>query len=1451
MMKLLNKTKKYIMLIMVIVAASFVVIGNRNSKKVDAANSVSGGYIYFDNSVTNWSDSYIYFVIGHSSYSSLYQMTKISNTNTYYCKMDKWDGSTYYAVIGTSSSWGSGSWGSSNLTNANHRTAAYTSTYGLNSGSYYSFTPSSSSNGCALSISYLGTSYSSVNKSTYKIYTTLNGTESTAPGTITASAYKLSATSTAGTKVSASVSSYTYTLSSVAVAPIITLTASVNPGYKFEGWYTAASGGTQLSTSTSYSYTGSTKEIYARFQPITYTVAYNSNKPSGASTNMSGSTASSSHTYGTAKALTTNGFILPGYTFAGWNTNSAGSGTNYADKASVSNLTTTNGATVNLYAKWTANTYTVAYNSNKPNGASTSISGSTATSSHTYDEEKALNTNGFILPGYQFAGWAESSSGEVSYTNGQPVSNLTTKNGGTVNLYAKWEAETYTITFDFDGGSSGTASLPVTFDGAVPSITKPTRTGYTFAGYYTSKQDPNLEDPNNAVGTKYFDLNGQFVLSGTWTNASNITLYACWIPESVTVIYNAMGGVSISNDVVKVPGTITFKTTTKEGYQFAGWYFDQALTESAGLSYQAIEEETINLYAKWTPNTYSVIYNGNKPNDASSVLSGSTASSSHTYDEAKALNPNGFILPGYQFAGWAESSSGAVSYSDNESVLNLTSTNGGSVTLYAKWTPNIYTVSFNANGGSGTMSSQQFTYDVYQNLSVSKFSKVGHHVAGWALSSNGDILYLDNASVRNLTTSLSITLYAVWEPNIYTVTFNATGGDGVMTPQKFTYGIPQAISLNEFTETGYTFTGWSLTLGGSQAYENGEEISVEKDMTLYAVWRENVYYVDFNANGGSGSMARIRLTYTDDPDDTDTLPINKFNRVGYKFLGWSKNQNAVSPSYTDQDEVRNLSSIDESVVTLYAVWEAITYKIIYHSNDHQQEFIVFEYTYDETYNIKGFNECDFTGDPKLIFELWSTSKDNSTGISYDALEQFSNMADEQDEEVHLYAIYQNNTTEDAIFIRFMAGMEEINSYYSTPNQQLTNIPDMSQYVFNGWIDNNDVYYPIDATLTPNNDIIYYAIFVSDLTSQIRSTIEFNYRQVYTGSGASKNDVFFVDTYGWDLDPSSVDIYCYVDGDTGYQMTYAGKNEDNKNVYKYTLDDLSSGHSVYFGCGSHKTSAVDVNYVTQYSVSSKTKYIYYSADSSWGTVYCYAWNKDTNQENGAFPGKAMTYVYTNTYGQKVCRYEIGSTDFDMVIFTNGSGSQSSDISISDLTNDNNGFYGLSGDRWNPTTSNDSLADDTISSLVKDSGEDLFKGEQLINFGSVKLYTGLICNSGTVNDAIKSSHEITKIGFFYKEVGKDQEYKPLTHYQSYNDNISSKSQCTSYIDYVKKMNADLDVTYKTQYTIALFVVLDVNGEEIELNVGEKTISVQEIVEIYQGMLGDLISSHEEAFNILGAK
>lgn len=152
-----------------------------------------------------------------------------------------------------------------------------------------------------------------------------------------------------------------------------------------------------------------------------YVVSYNVNGGSG-------SIANQTKWYGTNLTLSNgSGFSKTGYTLSKWNTNAAGSGTDYAKSASY-----TANAALALYAKWTANTYTVVYNKNN-----SSATGTTANSTHTYDVAKALTSNGYSLTDNLFAGWATSANGGVVYTNGQSVKNLATS--GTFNLYAVWK----------------------------------------------------------------------------------------------------------------------------------------------------------------------------------------------------------------------------------------------------------------------------------------------------------------------------------------------------------------------------------------------------------------------------------------------------------------------------------------------------------------------------------------------------------------------------------------------------------------------------------------------------------------------------------------------------------------------------------------------------------------------------------------------------------------------------------------------------------------------------------------------------------------------------------------------------------------------------------------------------------------------------------------------------
>ena len=399
-------------------------------------------YIYFDNSTTNWSNSYKYFVIGHdypSNYSKVYSMSALGHTKLWYVSQssDSWTDLTYYAICSPTSSWSGTSWGSSNISNANKYAAPYKGKYDMNNGSSYLFTPASSSNNCALTIDYKN-GYSALNYSqTLKKYTsTDNGSSYSAAsinsGIVTITPYKLTDNGTVSN------SSNTGTIDEASETSVskdavytgeVTVKASENTGYDFVGWFTAASGGSAVSTETSYTYNApkSTKTIYARFKAQRYSITY---KDQGNAT-FSGTHASgypTTHTYGTATTLKTAS--KTGYTFEGWFTNSGCTG------SAVNSLGATEyTANITLYAKWTANKYTVIFNANGGEGKM-------ADQGFTYGDAQTLTENAFTLENALFVGWATSEenakNGTVAYTNGQSVSNLTTTKDGVVNLYAVW-----------------------------------------------------------------------------------------------------------------------------------------------------------------------------------------------------------------------------------------------------------------------------------------------------------------------------------------------------------------------------------------------------------------------------------------------------------------------------------------------------------------------------------------------------------------------------------------------------------------------------------------------------------------------------------------------------------------------------------------------------------------------------------------------------------------------------------------------------------------------------------------------------------------------------------------------------------------------------------------------------------------------------------------------------
>lgn len=276
--------------------------------------------------------------------------------------------------------------------------------------------------------------------------------------------------------------------------------------YKFAGWYTAKSGGVQITSSSIVSKVKS-HILYAHWTANKYTIRYDQN---GAT---SGSMQDTNCKYGTAYKLRANKFKKTGYTFAGWSVKKNGA-VKYKDKESIENLSDQDGKVITLYAKWTKNSkYTVRYNKN---GAT---SGSMKDAVCKYGTTYSLRANAFKRTGYKFTGWSVKKNGPVKYKNKERIKNLSSKDGKVVTLYAQWTPNKYTIRYNKNGATGGSMKATNCKYGTASKLraNQFTKKGYKFAGWATSAKGP----------VKYKNKDSVKNLSSK--DGKTVTLYAKWV----------------------------------------------------------------------------------------------------------------------------------------------------------------------------------------------------------------------------------------------------------------------------------------------------------------------------------------------------------------------------------------------------------------------------------------------------------------------------------------------------------------------------------------------------------------------------------------------------------------------------------------------------------------------------------------------------------------------------------------------------------------------------------------------------------------------------------------------------------------------------------------------------------------------------------------------------------
>ncbi|MBE6957483.1 MAG: hypothetical protein E7450_08585 [Ruminococcaceae bacterium] len=548
-----------------------------------------------------------------------------------------------------------------------------------------------------------------------------------------------------------------------------------------------------------------------------------------------------------------------GYTHLGWTeqnfADDNGSGENADEAANAHKYLTGVWQTakdVSVYPVWQLNHYKLTYDlkggalkENQTNPAEYTV----------LSPDISINEPG--RTGYSFVGW--------SANNAKAKKNFVIKNNsvGDIHFKAVWLGNPHTLTLQPKGGQVSSTVVNVRF-GNQFTIPTPTRTGYSFQGWYE-----NSKKWNN---------------SGTWDVDRDVTVTASWTANKYTVKFDPKGG-SVSEQSRTMTYDATYSslpTPTRYGYSFQGWYNGDTRVDTTGTWRIA---SNVTLTAKWQGNPHTVSLDP-KGGSVSPYRVNVVFGSDYTLPKP--------TKKGYSFDGWYEGSTRLASSGTWNKDAN--------VSVTARWSANTYyaTVEY-GNGKSPTRT--PYKYDSPYDLG--KPSRTGYTFDGWYNATDRRTM----AGSGTWTWDKNLNITAQWEANTYTVYLDGNGGSVSSRSMRVTYGSKYELPTPE--RVGYDFLGW---YEGSTKFAKKGTWSEAENVSLTAKWRRSTYTATFDSNGGTKQSSQDVLY-------GDGFYLPEPSRAGYRFLGWSNSSvrlNCVT-GYLYWEWERNL--------TFEAEWKAEEYSL--------------------------------------------------------------------------------------------------------------------------------------------------------------------------------------------------------------------------------------------------------------------------------------------------------------------------------------------------------------------------------------------------------------------------------------------------------------------------------------------------------------------------------------------
>ncbi|MBE7083555.1 MAG: hypothetical protein E7373_03000 [Clostridiales bacterium] len=521
----------------------------------------------------------------------------------------------------------------------------------------------------------------------------------------------------------------------------------------------------------------------------------------------------------------------------------------------------------------------------------------------------------------------------------------------------KNSAQSYTLTLKNGTTTFGSKTV---YYGDPFKLNIPTKSGYTFVGWFDVQEN----------GTQYTDRNGVSLKS--WDEKSNKALYAHWI-KNYTISYNLDGGTASNKTSynIEMP-TFTLNNPTKTGYKFIGWSGTDIDGVSSNVVISIGSTNNREYVANWEANTntpYRIEYYLQNVNDYNYTLSGEYSYETVGKTDIKATeNPK--IIEHFTFNN---------SYADN--VLSGNINGNGTLVLRLYYTRDTYTITTEANNEKAGTITNSGTYKYGKEITITATTNAGYTFLGWyngdnlvyeserytfyvneniALTAkwsinvysikyelNGGINNQDNVSTYTVETATfilktpikdnyvfngwylerdfknqvfeikagsfsGIKVYAKWTPVEYVITYNY-GYSGKVTTDTYTIETP-TFSLLTPTRDGFAFNGWYL----EETFEN-QVLKITQgscgDKVYYASWEANNNTLIFNGNNNtSGTMSELEIC----TNTNINLPSNNFIKQGYTFKGWS----TTADGEIEYLDCASYSMGTNSIYMLYAIWEA-------------------------------------------------------------------------------------------------------------------------------------------------------------------------------------------------------------------------------------------------------------------------------------------------------------------------------------------------------------------------------------------------------------------------------------------------------------------------------------------------------------------------------------------------